>query len=195
MRPPSRAGREAGGQVVAAHAIEDQIEALALRQALDVVGHGFLAVADDMIRPAVACRPGLVIAGHRGGDFRAHAARDLQGHMADATGTTVDQHALSRLQSATLHQCLPGGDEHRRQGRGFHEAQAARLAGDQALIGQHVFGQCTRVASDATGEAQYLIAGREGQHIHSHGIDDTGHIAMQDAWRPAAAGRPGRWPA
>ena len=139
---PQRPERAGGG--LAADEVEHDVD----------VANGLLdraeAVVDRLVGAQLGEEPVLGRAG-RADHVRTARLRDLHGEMADATGGSQHEHALSGLNVGCLHQRLPRRQSGERKRGGLDVGQPLGCAGELARGRSHVL----RVGGCFTGEARH----------------------------------------
>ncbi|MGT2467390.1 hypothetical protein ACVOMV_24735 [Mesorhizobium atlanticum] len=90
--------------------------------------------------------------------------------MADATGTGMDQRALSCLQAAVADEALPGCQAGERQGRGMRVVDGGGLRSHLVRRRRGWLGKGSSLLGKAR-HAEHLIAHIEGGHAGAERLD------------------------
>jgi hypothetical protein len=109
--PEVREGVEAPRERLAAHAVEDEVDALAVGNVSDFLGEVGRLVVDGMVTAEALGESQLLVGARRPEDLRARGRGELDRRGADPARRRVNQNAFACFQSASLVEDGVGGQE------------------------------------------------------------------------------------
>jgi len=180
-RNPATDGRrlEGIGEVRPTDRIEDDVEALPTRKALDIIRHLFRTVVDRIVgsQPPGDRRRFPLTDRHR--DLGAELLGELDRDMPHAARTTMDQDMVAGFHARPFHR-IPGRNGHEWKCGGLPKGQGGWLMRDQSSIRRNVLGKAAAMAFDAAGATVDSVADLEADHPRTDRFDGPGEIAAEN---------------
>src|SRR5262249_25159754 len=116
---------------------------------------------------------------------------DLDGHVADTTGSSLHEDGLAGLQAGAVDQPLPRGDECERQCSRLTHREIRRLEREQIGIDRREFRERTLMAADTPGHSVDLVAAAEAREALARRLDGPRKIEAENGGQRMAGVRGG----